>query len=149
MEDGMSGFITAEQMRAARAMLRWEQEELAERARVSAKTIKRMEATSGKMDSRSDFAVMKAFELAGIEFLDGDDRRRRGEGVRFQADRTAKLREDLVENVTRGLGYNLKRLVDEDQDVFERPTNEIIEFIMVKLQEEFRMELRSTLNKRD
>jgi len=31
MEIIVSGFITAEQIRAARAMLRWEQEELAEK----------------------------------------------------------------------------------------------------------------------
>jgi hypothetical protein len=144
----MSGFITAEQMRAARAMLRCEQEELAERARVSVKTIKRMEATTGKMDSRSDFSVMRAFELAGIEFLDADDHRRHGEGVRFQVDRTAKLREDLVENVSGGLASSLKHLVDEDQDLFERSADEIIEFVMAKLQDEVRMGLRSTLNKR-
>jgi len=144
----MSGFITAEQMRAARAMLRWEQEELAEKARVSVKTIKRMEASTGKMDSRSDFSVMKAFELAGIEFLEGDDRRRRGEGVRFKADRTAPLREELVENVSRNFGYTLKHLSDEDQDVFERPADELIALIMTTLQEQIRDELRMTLNKR-
>jgi hypothetical protein len=129
-------------------MLRWEQEELAERARVSVKTIKRMEATTGKMDSRSDFSVMRAFELAGIEFLDADDYRRHGEGVRFQVDRTAKLREDLVENVSGGLASSLKHLVDEDQDLFDRSADEIIEFVMAKLQDQVRLGLRSTLNKR-
>jgi transcriptional regulator with XRE-family HTH domain len=144
----MSGFITAEQIRAARAMLRWEQEELAEKARVSVKTIKRMEATTGKMDSRSDYSVMKAFELAGIEFLDGDDRRRRGEGVRFNADRTATLRERLTEEISSSMTYALKELVDEDQDVFERDADEVINLVMAKLQENMRYQLRVTLNKR-
>lgn len=144
----MAGFITAEQMRGARAMLRWEQEELAKKASVSVKTIKRMEATSGKMDARSDFSVMRAFELAGIEFLEGEHGRRRGDGVRFMADRTLRLRETLTENISTHLGYTLKYLVDEDQDVFERSNEEIVTLIMGKLQAEITDQLRSTLNKR-
>lgn len=144
----MSGFITAEQMRAARAMLRWEQEEVAEKARVSVKTVKRMEATSGRMDSRSDYAVMKAFELAGIEFMEGDYRNRRGEGVRFQADRTEKLRDTIVENAASQLRHSLKYLVDQDPEVFERPSDEIEGIVILQLQEALRFELRTTLNKR-
>jgi hypothetical protein len=107
-----------------------------------------MEATTGKMDSRSDYSVMKAFELAGIEFLDGDDRRRRGEGVRFNADRTATLRERLTEEISSSMTYALKELVDEDQDVFERDADEVINLVMAKLQENMRYQLRVTLNKR-
>ncbi|WP_320109631.1 hypothetical protein [Rhodopseudomonas sp. P2A-2r] len=145
----MSGFLTAEQMRAARAMLRWEQDELAEKARVSVKTIKRMESTTGRMESRSDYAVKKALEMAGIEFLDGDDRKRRGEGVRFQADRTEKLRETIVANITTHFPGTLKYAVDEDPELFDRPTDEVVEVVMTKLGEELRSELRSTLNKRE
>jgi hypothetical protein len=92
---------------------------------------------------------MKALELAGIEFLEGEHGRRRSEGVRFLADRTAKLREELTENVSRHFGYALKYLVDEDQEVFQRSNEEIVELIMGKLQEEVKSELHKTLNKRN
>jgi DNA-binding XRE family transcriptional regulator len=71
--------LTGEQLRAGRAMLGWDQSELAEKADVSLKTIKRMEATSGRIDARSTWSVKNALEIAGIEFLDGDgDWRTRG-----------------------------------------------------------------------
>ena len=74
--------LTGEQLRAGRAMLGWDQSELAEKANVSLKTIKRMEATSGQINARSTWSVKNALEIAGIEFLGGDgDWRTRGDGV--------------------------------------------------------------------
>lgn len=145
----MSGFITGEQMRAARAMLRWEQAELAERARVSLKTIKRMEASTGRMESRSDYSVKKALEMGGIEFIESDDYHgRKGEGVCLQADRTAKLRATIVKAISQHMTYGLKHLVDDDPDFFEREAEDIIENVMAKSQEELRDALLSILNKR-
>jgi transcriptional regulator with XRE-family HTH domain len=134
--------LTGEQVRAARAMLDWEQSELAERANISVKTVKRMEATSGHIDARSIYSVKTALERAGIEFLDGDgDWRSRGEGLRFCKDPTVRLRRDLIESLSISIDVSLKMAVDSDEDFFERP----IEQIVAKLSEDFRESLAQRL----
>jgi transcriptional regulator with XRE-family HTH domain len=63
--------ITAEQIRAARALLRLEQEELARRAGVSISTIRRLEAPGGvdlvAVDTAA--AVVKSLQEAGVDFI--------------------------------------------------------------------------------
>ena len=63
--------ITAAQIRAARATLRWSAAELSERAGVGVQTIKRFEASEGVPPSRSStlMDVRAALELGGIEFI--------------------------------------------------------------------------------
>jgi transcriptional regulator with XRE-family HTH domain len=63
--------ITAEQIKAARALLRLEQEELARRAGVSISTIRRLEAPSGAELVAADTAgaVVKTLQEAGVEFI--------------------------------------------------------------------------------
>jgi transcriptional regulator with XRE-family HTH domain len=71
--------ITPRQIRAARALLGWSQQQLADNAIVSLNVVARLE--SGVVDSRISTvqAVQKALVKAGIEFLDADQKRRRGE----------------------------------------------------------------------
>ncbi len=63
--------ISAEQIKAARALLRLEQEELARRAGVSISTIRRLEAASGEGQVAQPTLdmVVKALEEAGVEFI--------------------------------------------------------------------------------
>jgi predicted transcriptional regulator len=63
--------VTGEQLRAARAMLRMEQETLAQAAGVSANTIRRMEGFDGPIGARTDTVrrLQRALEEAGVEFL--------------------------------------------------------------------------------
>ncbi|MCO5081107.1 MAG: helix-turn-helix transcriptional regulator [Rhizobiaceae bacterium] len=65
--------ITARQSRAARALLGWTQETLADKARVSLTALKRLESESGLRvyESTSD-QVRRALEAAGIVFLSTD-----------------------------------------------------------------------------
>jgi transcriptional regulator with XRE-family HTH domain len=74
--------ITGVQIRAARNALKWTTEQLAERAGVTSRTIKRFEATDEVPPSRSGtlFEVQKAFEAAGIEFIGSPNDR---PGIRF------------------------------------------------------------------
>ena len=126
--------LTGEQLRAGRAMIGWDQSELAEKANVSLKTIKRMEATSGFINARSTWSVKNALEIAGIEFLDGDGNwRTRGDGVRFSKDRTAKVRRAVVEAMTGSLDVDLQMLAEDDDDFFERPMDEIVEKIASRI----------------
>ncbi|MGK6313645.1 helix-turn-helix domain-containing protein [Neorhizobium sp. DT-125] len=65
--------ITARQSRAARALLGWTQETLADKARVSLTALKRLESESGLevYESTRD-EVRRAFERSGIVFLNSD-----------------------------------------------------------------------------
>jgi predicted transcriptional regulator len=66
--------LTSEHVRAARALLRWEQKELAEKSGVSLPTIKRLETQPGALGAYRDTvaAIRRALEEQGIEFLNGD-----------------------------------------------------------------------------
>jgi len=72
--------ITARQIRAARALLGWSQQELADRAIVSTNAVNRLER--GLVDSRTSTlaAVQKALAKGGVEFIPEDAK---GEGVRL------------------------------------------------------------------
>ena len=62
---------TPEQIKAARALLRMEQEELARRAGVSVTTIRRLEAADREYAVAEDTAhgVQNALQEAGVEFI--------------------------------------------------------------------------------
>lgn len=70
--------ITPEQIRAARALLRLEQAELAERAHVSVVTIRRLEGTQSdqRVTPGTLAGVREALEQAGAEFIPDGVRRR-------------------------------------------------------------------------
>lgn len=72
--------ITPRQIRAARALLGWSQQQLADKAIVSLNAMTRLER--GEVDSRLSTltAVQKALIDAGVEFLSADTK---GEGVRL------------------------------------------------------------------
>jgi transcriptional regulator with XRE-family HTH domain len=141
--------LTGEQVRAGRALLGWEQAELAARANISVKTVKRLEATNGRVDARSEWAVKRALELAGIELIGEHDWRERSDGVRFAKDKTAKLREELVEDISSSLRFDLKTAADEDPDFFDRSANDVANHITEKLRETIAEKVSYHLNKRD
>jgi transcriptional regulator with XRE-family HTH domain len=66
--------ITGRQLRAARALIGWEQITLAKRSRVAIGTIRRMESFGGEIGSRTSTLsqVQATLEKAGIEFLNHD-----------------------------------------------------------------------------
>jgi transcriptional regulator with XRE-family HTH domain len=70
--------ITPEQIRAARALLRIEQDELAKRAQVSVVTIRRLETVNGlaQVAPATLDGVRHVLEDAGAEFIEGGVRRR-------------------------------------------------------------------------
>jgi transcriptional regulator with XRE-family HTH domain len=77
--------ITARQSRAARALLGWTQETLADEARVSLTALKRLESETGfeVYESTRD-QVRRALEAAGIVLLSTD----KGAGVLLLNERT-------------------------------------------------------------
>ena len=86
--------ITPEQIRAARALLRLEQDDLARRAQVSVVTVRRLEAPDGitKVAPSTVDEVQRALEAAGAEFVDRGVRRRAR-----TAEEIAALRQEIHE----------------------------------------------------
>lgn len=63
--------ITSDQIRAARALIRWSAEDLAEQSGVGLSTIRRMEAADGvpTASGKNLAAVQNALEVAGVHFI--------------------------------------------------------------------------------
>jgi predicted transcriptional regulator len=78
--------ITSEQVRAARALLRWEQKDLAEASKVSLPSIKRLEGQPGPLaaQDRTVTAIVEAFIDAGAVFLGAGAMVDGGPGVRLR-----------------------------------------------------------------
>ena len=75
--------LTSEQIRAARALLRMEQKELAKLSGVSLPSIKRLETQPGRLaaQERTIAAIRTALETAGVLFIDQNGN---GAGVRLK-----------------------------------------------------------------
>jgi hypothetical protein len=82
--------LSSSQIRAARAILRWSAADLARLSALGLNTIKRAELAVDQtsLTSANELAVRRAFEAAGIEFLDGNGA---GPGVRLRQRRRPKL----------------------------------------------------------
>ena len=76
--------ISTGQVRAARALLRWTAEDLANAAEVGVATIRRMEVLDGipAGNVKTLVAIQQALEDAGIEFIGSPDD---GPGVRLRS----------------------------------------------------------------
>jgi len=86
-----SAVLTSELIRAARALLRWEQRHLAEASSVSLPTIKRLEAKPGVLAAHglTMAAIRTALERAGIEFIEENGG---GAGLRMRKRARPKIR---------------------------------------------------------
>ena len=75
--------VSIRQVKAARALLAWSQEQLATEADVSIPTIKRLEAQDGPLGGRSETGskIRTALEAAGVEFIEENGG---GPGVRLR-----------------------------------------------------------------
>ncbi|MFC5374772.1 hypothetical protein ACFPIF_19610 [Brevundimonas faecalis] len=79
--------ITARQSRAARALLSWTQERLADQARISLTALKRLESENGlEVYETTRDQVRRALEAAGIVLLSTE----RGQGVLLVNEAKAK-----------------------------------------------------------
>lgn len=79
--------ISAGQLRAARALLGWDQRQLAEAAGISVPTVQRMEASNGTVRANVDtlVKVVEALARAGIELIgEGAASPGGGRGVRLK-----------------------------------------------------------------
>lgn len=74
--------VTGEQIRAGRALARWEQTDLARNAEISVETIRRLEAVRGPVSAnvKTLDAIEAAFRSAGVVFINPNGG---GPGVRL------------------------------------------------------------------
>jgi predicted transcriptional regulator len=86
----MRDAISTRQVKAARALLSWSQEELARQSGVSYPTIARLESVDGQVGGRAETGekIRKTLERAGVEFTNGGQPgvRLRGAGGTIAAD---------------------------------------------------------------
>jgi hypothetical protein len=75
--------LTSFQIRAARALVKWSAQDLARHSTVSLRTIRRAELADrhASMTVPNDLAIRRAFEAAGVEFIDENGG---GPGVRLR-----------------------------------------------------------------
>ena len=75
--------LTSDQIRAARALVRWSAEDLARTSVVGVTTIRRAELTETQtsLTAANDLAIRRALEAAGVEFIDENGG---GAGVRLR-----------------------------------------------------------------
>jgi transcriptional regulator with XRE-family HTH domain len=64
--------ISPAQCRAARGLLDWSQQQLADAARVGVVTIRNFESQSTEARHATVEVIVRAFEAAGVEFTNGD-----------------------------------------------------------------------------
>ena len=79
--------ITREQCRAARGLLGWGQADLAEAALIGIVTVRQFETGAHEPRRLTLHAIRRAFEAAGVEFLDENGG---GPGVRLRKRLTTK-----------------------------------------------------------
>ena len=84
--------LTSDQIRAARALIRWRAEDLARESSVGVATIRRAELTEHEtsMTAANDLAVRRALEAAGVEFIDENGG---GPGVRLRRPLRSKTKQ--------------------------------------------------------
>ena len=77
------GPLTSAQIRAARALVRWRAQDLAQEISVGVATIRRAELTDAEtsLTAANELAVRRALEAAGVEFIDENGG---GAGVRLR-----------------------------------------------------------------
>jgi hypothetical protein len=76
--------LTSPQIRAARALIRWNAENLAKESALGITTIRRAELRDDatKLTAANDLSIRRALEMAGVEFIDESESG--GPGVRLR-----------------------------------------------------------------
>src|SRR5882672_8147848 len=103
--------ITADQIRAARALLRLDQADLARRAGVSLATLRRVERSTeqARASSRAALSIQQALERAGAEFI--------ADGVRCPRKRTPEQVEARCRKIIE-ISKRSAKLLAENPDSF-------------------------------
>ncbi len=109
--------INARQIKAARALLDWSQDRLAEACGLSIATIRKIESGHISPRDSTTSSIEKAFEAAGLEFLGADGVRRKPEDmvVYHGHDGTVAFFDDVYQTVSKRGGEIVVVCVSEHQ----------------------------------
>jgi transcriptional regulator with XRE-family HTH domain len=108
--------ITPDQIRAARALKNWSQSDLAERVGMATPSIGNIEAGKHIASPHTQKAIIEAFEIAGIEFIDGGVRYNRHTVKSLQGHSGfAEFRADVLNDARNGALDICVSNVDERQ----------------------------------
>jgi hypothetical protein len=83
MKNSSEKALTSAQIRAARALVRWSADDLAQASSVGVTTIRRAELTADvtSLTAANNSAIRRALEVAGVDFIDENGG---GPGVRLR-----------------------------------------------------------------
>lgn len=98
--------IVPAQIRAARALMEWSQETLAEKSGVSLSTVRDVESQRRPLDTSAAAEIHLALENAGVIFIPGSPDA--GPGVRFVAGRPQVIRTPTVMTMWDGLPFTVE-----------------------------------------
>jgi transcriptional regulator with XRE-family HTH domain len=77
-----NGMLDPAQLRAARALLKWSRQDLADRSGTGRETVQDFESRGSNPKRGTMLAWERALKKAGVEFIDGDEAK--GPGVRLR-----------------------------------------------------------------
>ena len=83
----LGGWLRQRRCRAARGLIGWSQQDLASRARVGIVTVHQLEAGTSQSRRATLDVIRRAFEAAGVDFIDENGG---GPGVRLRRPQRAK-----------------------------------------------------------
>lgn len=97
--------ITPDQIRAARALLKWSQNDLADRSGVSLPTIANVEVEKQQANTSTQDKIVTALDEAGIELIEGGVRKRQDIVKVFEGDTALRsLQEDILKEMQKNPG---------------------------------------------
>lgn len=113
---GQESGLKARQMKAARSLLDWSQEDLAKASELSIATIRKLEAGNISPRGKTQRAIRFAFENAGLEFLEPDGVRHRPDEITVYQGHEGMFSffDDVYHTVRKKGGEVLHVLPDED-----------------------------------
>jgi hypothetical protein len=87
--------VTSEQIRAARALLRWEQRDLAAASKIPLPAIESMEAVRGPLAAQAGSieAIIAAISAAGVDFIEENGG---GAGVRLRKPQSPAISDEAA-----------------------------------------------------
>ena len=101
-----SELTTPAQIRAARAMLDWSQDQLANEAGVAISSVRDVEGSKRDPEAQTIASIRRALGNAGIVFLTGNAKE--GFGVRVNGNRPHILRRPTVMTMWEGMPFNVE-----------------------------------------
>jgi transcriptional regulator with XRE-family HTH domain len=131
----MSIMITVEQIKAARALKGWSQKELGELAGLSQTAITNIEVGKFRPTPHTTEAIRKAFELHGLEFIQGGVRLRPSAVITIQGPDYEQQIMDMAFSELIRAGDHEILLSGVDFNEFDKPFWELVKSHISRLQE--------------